>query len=115
MDPLQGRYCSISDVMKLLNQPFVGDMRKLKEFFDVTTTFELVNLNEHALLLQFVKNKITGEARSKLLVRDLISTWRDIKQILEEIYGIRRTLNYYACQMFRSRHGASESIASWCS
>ena len=50
MDPLQGRYCSISDAMKLINQPFDDDKRKLKEFVDtVTTAFELINPNEHAL------------------------------------------------------------------
>jgi hypothetical protein len=66
-------------------------------------------------LLKFVKTKITGEARSKLLVRDLTSTWRDVKQILEENYGVRRTLDYYAFRMFSSRQGVSESIASWSS
>lgn len=116
MNPAQGRFCSIADAMKLINQPFDGDKRKLKEFVDnVSTAFELVNPNEHDLLLKFVKTKITGEARSKLLVRDLTSTWRDVKQILEENYGVRRTLDYYACRMFSSRQGASEGIASWSS
>ena len=116
MDSAQGRYCRISDAMKLINQPFDGDKRKLKEFVDnVSTAFELVNPSEHDLLLKFVKTKITGEARSKLLVRDLTSTWRDVKQILEENYGVRRTLDFYACRMFSSRQGASESIASWSS
>jgi hypothetical protein len=97
-NPDPGRYCSISDAMKLINQPFDWDKKKLKEFVDnVTTAFELVNSNEHDLLLKFVKTKITGEARSKLLVRDLTSTWSDVKQILEENYGVRRTLDYYAC------------------
>jgi hypothetical protein len=115
MDPLRGRYYSISYAMKLINQPFDGDKRKLKEFVDnVTTVFELVNPNEHDLLLKFVKTKITGEAGSKVLVRDLTSTWRDVKQILEENYGVR-TLDYYACRMFSSRQGVSDSTASWSS
>jgi hypothetical protein len=38
-----------------------------------------------------------------------------VKQILEENYGVRRTLDYYACRMFSSRQGANESIASWIS
>jgi len=114
MDFLQGRYCSISDAMKLINQQFNGDKRKLKELVDnVATAFDLVNSNQHDLLLKFVKTKIKGEARNKLLARDLTTTWRDVKQILEEIYGIRRTLDYYACRMFSSRQGASEKIASW--
>jgi hypothetical protein len=102
--------------MKLINQPFDGDQKKLKESVDnVTTAFELVNPHEHDLLLKFVKAKITGEARSKLLVRDLTSTWRDVRQILEENYGVRRTLDYYeyACQTFNSRQGSNGGIASW--
>jgi hypothetical protein len=100
--------------MKLINQPFDGDKMKLKGFVDnVTTAYELVIRNNHDLLLKFVKTKITGEAISKLLVRDLTSTWRDVKQILEENYGIRRTLDYDSCRMFSSRQGVSDSIASW--
>jgi len=86
----------------------------LKEFVDnVTTAFELVNPSEHDLLLNFIKTKVTRQARSKLLVRDLTSTWHDVKQILEENYGVRRTL--YACRMFRSRQSVSDRIASWSS
>jgi hypothetical protein len=115
-DPDPGRYCSISDAMKLLHQPFDGDKKKLKEFVDnVTTAFELVNPTDHVLLLKFVKTKITGEARSKLLVRDLTATWSSVKEILEENYGVRRTLDYYACRMFNSRQGSNEGIASWSS
>jgi hypothetical protein len=72
---MEGKYCSISEAMKLINQPFNGDKRKLKEFIDnVSTAFELVRPEQHDLLLKSVKTKITGEARSKLLVRDLTST-----------------------------------------
>ena len=85
-------YIYIYDISRLrVNQHFDGDKRKLKEFVDsVTTAFELVNPNEHDLLLKFVKTKIMEEARSKLLVRDLTSTWRDVKQNLEENYGFRK-------------------------
>jgi hypothetical protein len=50
----------------------------------MSTAFELVRPEQHDLLLKFVKTKIAWEARSKLLVRDFTSTWRDVKQILEE-------------------------------
>jgi hypothetical protein len=81
--------CSISGAMKLINVPFDGYSRKLKEFIDnVTTAFELVMLERHSLLLKFVKSKIRGDARSKQLVRDLSSTWQEVKQILEEYYGV---------------------------
>jgi hypothetical protein len=50
-------YCSISEAMKLINQPFEGDKKKLKEFIDnVSTAFELVRPGQHELLLKFVKN-----------------------------------------------------------
>ena len=59
MESLRGRYCSISDAMKLINQPCEGDKLKLEEFVDnVTTAF--VNPNEYDLLLKSVKTKITG-------------------------------------------------------
>jgi hypothetical protein len=83
------------DAVKLINQPFDGDNRKLKEFVDdVTTAFELVNPSEHDLLPKFVKIKITRVARSKLLVRGLTSMWHDVKQILEKNYRVRRTLDF---------------------
>jgi len=88
----------------------------LEEFVDnVTIAFELVNPNEHDQLQKFVKIKITRVSRSKRLVRDVTLMWQNVKQILEEIYGVRRTLDYYACRMFSSRQGASESISSWSS
>jgi hypothetical protein len=75
MDSLRGRYCSISDARKLINQPFDGNKRKFKEFLDnVITALELVSPNEHYLLLKYVKTKTTEEARSKILVRELAST-----------------------------------------
>jgi hypothetical protein len=92
----------------------MGTKKKLREFIDNgTTAFELVRPEQYDLLLKFVKTKITGDARSKLLVRDLTSTWREVKQILEENYDIKRT--HWACRMFNSRQGPSENIASWSS
>jgi hypothetical protein len=91
-ETMEGAFCSILEAMKLINQPFDGDKKNLKEFTDnVSTAFELVRPEQHDLLLKFVKTKITGEARSKLLVRDLTSTWRDVKQILKENYYVKRS------------------------
>lgn len=113
---MEGAYCCISEAMKLIKQPFDGDKRKLKEFIDnVSTAFELVRPKQHDLLLKFVKTKITWEARSKLLVRDLTWTWRNVKQILEESCDVKRTLDYNACRMFNSRQGPGENTASWSS
>jgi len=100
--------------MKLIAHPFDGDKRKLREFIEnVDVVFELVDPSKHDILLKFVKAKITGDARSKLMVRDLTHSWELVKAILEENYATRRTLDYYACKMFSARQSKGESIASW--
>jgi len=60
-----------------------------------------------------VETKITGDARSKLIVRDLANTWALVKGILEENYAVRRTLDFYACRMFNARQEKGENVASW--
>jgi hypothetical protein len=114
LENMEGGYCNTSEATKHISQPLDGDKKKLKEFIDnVLTAFELIRQDQRQLLLKFVKTKITGEARSKLLVRDLTSTWGDDGRILEENYDIKRILDYYVCRMFSSRQGPSENIASW--
>jgi len=57
--------------MKLIAHPFDGNKRKLREFIEnVDVAFELVHPSKHEILLKFVKTKITGDATSKLIVRD---------------------------------------------
>jgi hypothetical protein len=79
----------------------------------VDVVFELVDPRKHDILLKFVKAKITGDARSKLMVRDLTHSWSLVKGILEENYATRRMLDFYACKMFSAREGKNESIVSW--
>jgi hypothetical protein len=108
------QYRSIGEAMKLIAYPFDGDKRKLREFIEnVDIVFELVDPSKHDILLKFVKGKITGNARFKLMVRDRTHSWELVKAILEENYATRRTLDYCACKMFSARQGKSESIASW--
>ena len=86
----------------------------MREFIEnVDVAFELVHPNKHEILLKFVKMKITGDARSNLIVRDLTHTWALVKGILEENYAVRRTLDFYGCRMFSSRQERGESVASW--
>jgi hypothetical protein len=100
--------------MKLIPHSFDGDKRKLREFIEnVDVAFELGHPSKHEVFLKFVKTKITGDARSKLMVRDLTHTWALVKGILEENYAIRRTFNFYACKMFSACQEKNESIASW--
>jgi hypothetical protein len=56
---------------------------------------------------------MTGDTRSKLMVRDLTHTWGLVKVILVENYSTRRTLDCYACKMFNASQGEGENIASW--
>jgi hypothetical protein len=47
----------------------------------VDIIFELVDGSKHDVLLKFVKAKITGNAKSKLMVRDLTHSWELVKAI----------------------------------
>lgn len=84
-------YCSVAEAMKLITHPFDGDKRKLRELIEkVDVAFELVHPSKHEILLKFVKTKITGDARSKLIVRDLTHTWELVRG------GTRRELCHMA-------------------
>jgi hypothetical protein len=62
--------------MKFITHPFDGDKRRLREFIEhIDVAFQLVHPNKHDVLWKFVKTKITGDARSRLMIRDLTHTW----------------------------------------
>ena len=76
-------HCSVAEAMKLIFHLFDGDKRRLREFIEnVDVAFLLVHPNKHEILLKFVKIKITGDSRSKLMVRDLTQTWALVKGIM---------------------------------
>ena len=104
-------HCSTSEAMKLITLPFDENKRRLREFIEnVHVAFELVHPNKHEVLLTFVRTKITGDARSKLIIRDLTHTWALVKGILEEIYAVRRTIDFYTCSMFSARQERGEVL-----
>jgi hypothetical protein len=71
--------------MKLITHPFDGDKKRLLEFIEnADVAFERVHPRKHEILLKFVKTKITGDAGSKLIVRDSTHTWALVKGILKE-------------------------------
>jgi hypothetical protein len=77
------QYCSKEEAMKLIAHPFNSDTRKLREFIENTdVAFGLVDPNKHDILLNFVKAKITGDAQSKLIVRELTQSWELVRAIL---------------------------------
>lgn len=88
-------YCSIAESVRLITHPFDRDKKWLWEFIEnVDVAFELVHPSKHDILLKFVKTKITGDARSKLIVRDLTHTWALVKGILEENYALQCMLYF---------------------
>jgi hypothetical protein len=55
---------------------------------------------KHSLLLKFIKSKITGEAKDRLLSRSGRNIWEQVKAILEENYAVERTLIYLFIYLF---------------
>ena len=56
----------------------------LREIIEnVEVVFELVDPRKHDIILKFLKTTITGDARSKLMVRDLTHSWELVRAILE--------------------------------
>jgi hypothetical protein len=46
------------------------------------------------LLLKFINTKTKGEARSKLLERDITDTWVQVKTLLDENYATWRMIRF---------------------
>jgi hypothetical protein len=68
-------YCSVAEAMKLITHSFDGDKKRLREFIEnIDVASELVHPRKHDILLKCVKTEITGDASSKLLVRNLTHT-----------------------------------------
>ncbi|KAJ8894472.1 hypothetical protein PR048_007126 [Dryococelus australis] len=63
--------------------------------------------------IEVTQEKRLGDAKSNLLTRERTGTWEDMKQILEENYATRLTIEYYACRLFNARQGANERVANW--
>lgn len=62
--------------MKLIIHSFDGNVKKLREFTEnVDVAFDLIHSSKHEVLLKFVNTKLTGGARSKLIMRNLTHTW----------------------------------------
>jgi hypothetical protein len=106
-------YVSIAQALKLIPKCFDGSKSELREFLaNVETALAVVNPDKHAIFLKFIESRITGEAKTKLLAR-ADRTWNRIKQILEENYAVRRTIEFFACRLFNSKQGPSETVATW--
>jgi hypothetical protein len=100
--------------MKLITHPFDGDKKRLREFIEnVDVAFELVHPNKHEILLKFVKTKITGDARSKLIVRELTHTWALVKSNFRGELCRATHARFFACRKFSAIQEKGQSVASW--
>ena len=113
-EPHSSRYISVPNALQLISKPFNGNPLELREFIpNVEATYLVAEPSDYSLLLKFVCAKIGGEAKTKLLSRTHLYTWKQVKAVLEENYSIRRTLDYYAHRPFTSKQGQTESISQW--
>jgi hypothetical protein len=113
-EPHSARYISVPKAVQLIPKPFNGNPLELREFIqNVEATYEVVEPSDYSLLLKFVCAKIGGEAKTKLLSRTHLDTWKQVKAVLEENYSVRRTLDYYAHRAFTSKQGPAETISQW--
>jgi hypothetical protein len=110
----ENEYISVVQAVKLIPKSFDGNPKQLREFCEGVKAARLVvHPTKYPLLLKFIESKITGEAKDRLLAREGRDSWEQVKAILEEIYAVRRTLEYYAGALFTSRQWPNETVAQW--
>ena len=69
-EPQFGRYISVPQAIQLIPKPFDGNPAELREFIqNVESTYEVVDPLDHELLFKFVRAKVAGEEKNKLLAR----------------------------------------------
>jgi hypothetical protein len=105
----ESEYISVLQAIKLIARNFDGDSKEFCE--GVESARQVVHPNNYPLLLKFVESKITGEAKNRLLARSERNSWEQIRNILEENYSVRRTLEYYAGRLFTSKQGINETVS----
>jgi hypothetical protein len=105
---------SVVQAVKLISKSFSGNPKELREFCEgVESARQVVHPSKYPLLLKFVESKITGEAKDRLLARTERNSWELVRAILEENYAVKRTLEFYAGQLFTSKQGNYETVAQW--
>lgn len=110
----EGDFISVVQAVHLIPQNFDGNPKNLRAFIEgADAACQVTRPSKHPLLVKFIESKITGDAKDRLLARTERHTWAQIKQILEENFAVRRTLEYYAGILFTSKQGATETVAQW--
>jgi hypothetical protein len=103
-------YISVGEALKLI-PPFKGNKSQVLAFIgNVDTAFEVINLDQGDTLYKFVLTRISGEPKTAITHRNL-DHWSELKEFLRKSYMEKRTLDYYANQLFRSRQGMDERVS----
>jgi hypothetical protein len=109
-------YLSVNYTFKSIAESFSGDKRKLKEFCEnVEAAYELIDPDKRDLFYKYVRTRVTGEARAKLMARQDAYDRASDKVVFKEGYATKRTLDFHACAMFNARQAKHETVAAWCS
>jgi hypothetical protein len=105
-------YISIGEALKLI-PPFKGNKSEVPAFIgNVDTAFSVINPNQQDTLYKFVLTRISGESRTAIIHRQL-EDWSELKEFLKNSYIEKRTLDFHASQLFRSRQGKDEKVSDW--
>ena len=95
-------YISVGEALKLA-APFRGEKRDVLAFIaNVDTAFEVIGLRNEGILFKFVLTWISGEPRTAIAHRNL-ENWEELKEFLKNTYTEKRTLDYYANQLFSTK------------
>jgi hypothetical protein len=78
---------------------------------NVDTAVEVIDLRNENTLFKLVLTQISGEPRTAILHRNL-ENW-DLKEFLKNMYTEKRTLDYYANQLFSTKQSKAESVSEW--
>lgn len=72
----------------------------------------MINPENSDVLYKFVLTRISGEPRVAILHRNL-ENWEELRTFLKNTYTEKRTLDFYATQLFGARQGKNDNISEW--
>jgi hypothetical protein len=109
---MSGEFISVVEALKLV-PPFKGNKQEVLAFIgNVDAAFSVINPEEEVILYKFVLTRISGEPRTAISRRNLDS-WLELKEFLQNSYIEKRTLDFYANQVFKAKQGKDERVMDW--
>jgi hypothetical protein len=105
-------FISAGEAPKLI-PPFSGNKQEVLAFIgNVDTAFSVINPEQEVILCKFVLTHISGEPKTAISHRYL-DNWTELKEFLRNSYIEKRTLDYRASQLFKSRQAKDERMTDW--